>query len=185
VVPRSVPASNRPKSLPRAAIGGRRTIRSPRRNGRAPGCGAHSQPGLSQSFFISREVFGPPVRAQHVFKRKHVGRDSVASAEPLPYVPAPAVRPLRCLRRRYVIQVERPDCPAMPSSPTMLLRRSGPGKKVHARSRLALLSPADQGAQAHCTRKALDRRKPSPNTNQYRIVEPERLMSSHPSSARG
>jgi hypothetical protein len=26
------------------------------------------QPGLSQSFFISREVFGTPIRAQHIFE---------------------------------------------------------------------------------------------------------------------
>jgi hypothetical protein len=29
---------------------------------------------------------------------------------------------LRCLRRPYVIQVDGPDCPAMPSPPTIQLR---------------------------------------------------------------
>src|SRR5713101_575525 len=75
---------------------------------------------------------------------KHAARDSVAAAEPLPCVLAPAVRPLRCLRQPCVMQVESPDFPAMPSPPTMLLRHSGPGGNVHVRSRLALLSPADQ-----------------------------------------
>src|SRR6476661_3576852 len=75
---------------------------------------------------------------------KHAAWGSVVAAEPLPYVLAPAVRPLRCLRRRYVIQVESPDCPAMPLPPTMPLRHSGPGRNAHARSRLASPSSADQ-----------------------------------------
>src|ERR1700737_1609545 len=68
----------------------------------------------------------------------------LAAAEALPYVLAPVVRPLHCLRRRYVIQVESPDCPAMPLPPTMPLRHSGPGRTVEARARRAFLSPADQ-----------------------------------------
>src|SRR5258705_1126700 len=44
-------------------------IRSPRRQRRAPWPGwALGQPGFSQSFFVSREVFGTPIRAHHVFE---------------------------------------------------------------------------------------------------------------------
>src|SRR5713101_6725575 len=75
---------------------------------------------------------------------KHAARDSVAAAEPLPCVLAPAVRPLRCLRRPYVIQVDSPDCPAMPLPPTIPLRHSGPGRNVQTRSRFAFPLPADQ-----------------------------------------
>jgi hypothetical protein len=44
-------------------------IRSSRHDGRHPWLRwSFMQPGLPQSFFISREVFGTPIRAQHVFE---------------------------------------------------------------------------------------------------------------------
>ena len=51
----------------------------------------------------------------------------------------------------------------MPLPPTMPPRHSGPGRNVHARSRLALLHPRIKWAQAHGTREALDR--------QFRLAE--------------
>jgi hypothetical protein len=84
-----------------------------------------------------------------------VARDSVAAAEPPPYVLAPGVRPLHCLRRRCVVQIDCLDCPAMPLPPTMPLRHSGPGRNVRARSRFAFLLPADQvGSSAWHARSA-------------------------------
>jgi hypothetical protein len=74
---------------------------------------------------------------------KHASWDSLAAAEPPPFVLAPAVRPLRCLRRRYVIQLESPNCHAMPLPPRMPLRHSGPGRNVRVQSRCGY-SSADQ-----------------------------------------
>src|SRR6266851_1611702 len=109
---------------------------------------------------------------------KHVARDSVAAAEPLPYVLRPAVQPLHCSRRRYVILVDSPDCPAMPLQPMTQLRHSGPGRNVHARSRFGSRSFADRvGSGAWRARSARwplparrasflpSRRKPMPRPN--------------------
>ena len=44
-------------------------IRSPRRQGRAPWPGwSLGQPGLPQSFSVSRKIFGTPKRAHHVLE---------------------------------------------------------------------------------------------------------------------
>ena len=89
-----------------------------------------------------RRAPGRRCASSQVFERGTPSADSVAAAEPLPCVLAPAVRPLHCLRRRSVIQVDSPAYPAMPLPPTMLLRHSGPGRNVHARSRLVFLAQA-------------------------------------------
>src|SRR4051812_29267255 len=116
-------------------------IRSPRRYGSTWLRWSFGQPGLPQAFFVSREIVGPP-RAQHGFEIGNT-QHGVAAAEPWPSVLAPAVRPLHCSRRRHVIHVDSPDCPAVPLPPTTLLRHRGPGRNGNARSRPALLSPAD------------------------------------------
>jgi hypothetical protein len=68
---------------------------------------------------------------------------------------APASRPLRCLLRRYVIQVDSPDCPATPWSPTIPLRRSGPRRNVRPQSRPAFPTATDQvGSSAWHVRSA-------------------------------
>jgi hypothetical protein len=60
-----------------------------------------------------------PMVTQHVFKIGNTQRgDLVAAAEPLFYVPAPAVRPLPCLRRRCVAPDERPEFPKQSFGPS-------------------------------------------------------------------
>ena len=71
-----------------------------------------------------------PMGTQHVFKIGNTQRgDLVAAAEPLFYVPAPAVRPLHCLRRRCVAPDERLDIPEAVFRPKPKLRHNGPAKK--------------------------------------------------------
>ena len=118
-------------------------VRSPRRHGQTWLRRSFGQPGLPQSFFVSQKVSARLKGAARLRGWKHVARDSVCRSRATALCACSGHPPLRCLRRRYVIQVDSPDRPAMPLLPRMPLRHSGPGRNVHARSR-SHSAPTDQ-----------------------------------------